>query len=70
MSMTQRCSSVLTTVSRAGDKQEGGDVLHDDESWSKNANGVGDTCPQAAVDAADAGAFALVGDVLVTPSSG
>jgi hypothetical protein len=50
--------------------QQSGEVLHDDESRSEYANGVGDGCPQAAVDAGDADAFAGVEDVLVAPSSG
>jgi hypothetical protein len=50
--------------------QEGGDVLHEDESGSKVANGVGDGSPEAGGGAADAFAFAGVGDVLVTPNSG
>jgi hypothetical protein len=50
--------------------QERGDVLHEDELGSKDANGVGDALPQAGVLPGDPGAFAGVGDVLVIPSSG
>jgi hypothetical protein len=50
--------------------QEGGDVLHEDELGSKDANGVSDGGPEAGFGASDAFAFAGVGDVLVTPSSG
>jgi hypothetical protein len=50
--------------------EEGGDVLHEDERWSKVANGVGDGGPDAGVFAGDPGAFPGVGDVLVTPNSG
>jgi len=50
--------------------QEGGDVLHEHELGSKNANGVGDGSPKAGFGASDAFALAGIRDVLVTPSSG
>jgi len=50
--------------------QEGGDVFHEHEPGSKVANGVGDGGPEAGPGAGDPFAFAGVGDVLVTPSSG
>jgi len=50
--------------------QERGDVLHEHEPGSKDANGVGDGGPEAGLGAADAVAFAGVADVLVTPNSG
>ena len=49
--------------------QEGGDVLHEHELGSKNANGVGDGGPEAGFGASDAFAFAGIRDVLVTPNS-
>jgi hypothetical protein len=50
--------------------EQGCDVLHEHVAGSKNANSVGDASPEAGLVAVDAFAFARVGDVLVTPSSG
>ena len=50
--------------------EQGGDVLHEDELGSKNANGVGDPVPEAGVLPGDPGPLAGVADVLVIPNSG